>query len=175
MEMRNAVAIVPYSHDFSSLQFDNLSGQGTFGISSSLSEGLSDRILVHSGNGNFGLVIHDYSPEGSTPARYKIIDEDSGAADSFYLVGDAVDVGAFRYGLERDGDDWVLVRTQDVTDSAVIAKNTYSSLASLFYTHLTPVYNHIRSRRNASGHDNGLWIKGLGPEPDRHLRHGNRL
>ena len=104
----------------------------------------------------------------------------------FYLVGDAVDVGAFRYGLERDGDDWVLVRTQDVTDSAVIAKNTYSSLASLFYTHLTPVYNHIRSRRNASGHDNGLWIKGLGqrvkfaykdkkPEPDRHLRHGNRL
>lgn len=162
MEMRNAVAIVPYSHDFSSLQFDNLSGQGTFGISSSLSEGLSDRILVHSGNGNFGLVIHDYSPEGSTPARYKIIDEDSGAADSFYLVGDAVDVGAFRYGLERDGDDWVLVRTQDVTDSAVIAKNTYSSLASLFYTHLTPVYNHIRSRRNASGHDNGLWIKGLG-------------
>ena len=162
MEMRNAVAIVPYSHDFSSLQFDNLSGQGTFGISSSLSEGLSDKILVHSGNGNFGLVIHDYSPEGSTPARYKIIDEDSGAADSFYLVGDAVDVGAFRYGLERDGDDWVLVRTQDVTDSAVIAKNTYSSLASLFYTHLTPVYNHIRSRRNASGHDNGLWIKGLG-------------
>lgn len=162
MEMRNAVAIVPYSHDFSSLQFDNLSGQGTFGISSSLSEGLSDKILVHSGSGNFGLVIHDYSPEGSTPARYKIIDEDSGAADSFYLVGDAVDVGAFRYGLERDGDDWVLVRTQDVTDSAVIAKNTYSSLASLFYTHLTPVYNHIRSRRNASGHDNGLWVKGLG-------------
>ncbi len=112
MEMRNAVAIVPYSHDFSSLQFDNLSGQGTFGISSSLSEGLSDKILVHSGSGNFGLVIHDYSPEGSTPARYKIIDEDSGAADSFYLVGDAVDVGAFRYGLERDGDDWVLVRTR---------------------------------------------------------------
>lgn len=164
MQLQNAAVNIPFSHDFSTLQFDSLNGNGLFGINSSLSEGLSDKILVHSGTGNFGLIIHDYSPDGNIPAKFKIIDEDSGAADSFYLVGDAVDVGAFRYGLRQEGDDWVLVRSQDVSDSAVIAKNTYSSLASLFYTHLTPVYNHIRSRRNASGHDNGLWVKGLGQE-----------
>ena len=164
MQLQNAAVNIPFSHDFSTLQFDSLNGNGLFGINSSLSEGLSDKILVHSGTGNFGLIIHDYSPDGNIPVKFKIIDEDSGAADSFYLVGDAVDVGAFRYGLRQEGDDWVLVRSQDVSDSAVIAKNTYSSLASLFYTHLTPVYNHIRSRRNASGHDNGLWVKGLGQE-----------
>ena len=164
MQLQNAAVNIPFSHDFSTLQFDSLNGNGLFGINSSLSEGLSDKILVHSGTGNFGLIIHDYSPDGNIPAKFKIIDEDSGAADSFYLVGDAVDVGAFRYGLRQEGDDWVLVRSQDVSDSAIIAKNTYSSLASLFYTHLTPVYNHIRSRRNASGHDNGLWVKGLGQE-----------
>ena len=162
MELDNAVVNIPYSRGFSSLEFDKLSGRGVFGISSSLSEGLSDKIVIHSGTGSFGLIIHDYSPEGNTPEQFGIINEGSGGTEDFYLVGGAVDVGAFQYNLKQNGNEWFLSRTQNVTDSAVIAKNTYSSLASLFYTHLTPVYNHIRSRRNASGHDNGLWIKGLG-------------
>ncbi len=172
LELKNAAVTIPYNHEFSTLQFDKLNGSGLFSINSSLSEGVSDKILVHSGDGNFGLIIHDYSPSGNTPSQYKIINEGSGAADNFYLVGDAVDVGAFRYQLAQDGDDWILVRTQDVNDSAIIAKNTYASLSSLFYTHLTPVYNHIRSRRNPSGHDDGLWMKALGQKLDFKYKDG---
>lgn len=73
-------------------------------------------------NGNFGLIVHDYSADGNLPAEFKLIDETSSAADNFYLVGNAVDVGAFRYNLQHDGDDWVLHRTQEHTDSSLIAK-----------------------------------------------------
>ncbi len=149
------------SYDYSSAAFDNLSGSGTINMSSSLSEDLSDTLSISSGSGNFGLIINDYSPSGETPNSFKIISE-SGAYDNFYLVGDAVDVGAFEYKLVKNGNDWYLAKTDNVTDSSVIAKDTYSSLSSLFYTHLSPVYNHIRSRRNHAATDNGLWIKGLG-------------
>ena len=149
------------SYDYSSVVFDNLSGSGTINMSSSLSEDLADTLSINSGSGNFGLVINDYSPSGDTPNRFKVITE-TGATDNFYLIGGAVDVGAFEYKLVKNGNDWYLARTDNVTDSSVIAKDTYSSLSSLFYTHLSPVYNHIRSRRNHAATDNGLWIKGLG-------------
>ena len=161
MVATNSNINITSSYDYSSVAFDNLSGSGTINMSSSLSEDLSDTLSINSGSGNFGLVINDYSPSGDAPNSYKIISESS-ATDNFYLVGGAVDVGAFEYKLVKNGSDWYLARTDNVTDSSVIAKDTYSSLSSLFYTHLSPVYNHIRSRRNHAATDNGLWIKGLG-------------
>ena len=149
------------SYDYSSVVFDNLSGSGTINMSSSLSDDISDTLSINSGSGTFGLVINDYSPSGNIPNNFKIISE-SGATDNFYLIGGAVDVGAFEYKLVKNGNDWYLARTDNVTDSSVIAKDTYSSLYSLFYTHLSPVYNHVRSRRNHANVDNGLWVKGLG-------------
>ena len=132
MEIQNSAINIPRDYAFSTVQFGNLSGSGIFSINSDLSEGTSDKILIDSGSGNFGLIVHDYSADGSTPLKYEIIDENAGASDRFYLVGNAVDVGAYRYNLEQEGSNWFLVRTQDVTDSALLAKNTYSSLASLF-------------------------------------------
>ena len=161
LELQNSAVNIPYSGSFSTLKIDNLNGSGLFSINSSLSQGEADSVQVASGSGNFGLLINDYSPSGDTPNRFKVITE-TGATDDFYLIGGAVDVGAFEYNLVKNGNDWYLARTDNVTDSSVIAKDTYSSLSSLFYTHLSPVYNHIRSRRNHAATDNGLWIKGLG-------------
>ena len=161
LELQNSAVNMPYSGSFSTLKIDNLNGSGLFSINSSLSQGEADSVQVASGSGNFGLLINDYSPSGDTPNRFKVITE-TGATDDFYLIGGAVDVGAFEYNLVKNGNDWYLARTDNVTDSSVIAKDTYSSLSSLFYTHLSPVYNHIRSRRNHAATDNGLWIKGLG-------------
>ena len=161
LELQNAAVNMPYSGSFSTLKIDNLNGSGLFSINSSLSQGEADSVQVASGSGNFGLLINDYSPSGDTPNRFKVITE-TGATDDFYLIGGAVDVGAFEYNLVKNGNDWYLARTDNVTDSSVIAKDTYSSLYSLFYTHLSPVYNHVRSRRNHANVDNGLWVKGLG-------------
>lgn len=147
---------------FSSLNIKNLNGRGRFYLNSNLSQNQSDHINIENGDGSFGLVIHDYSMESSLPSEFKIIDEAAGAHDSFYLVGNAVDISAFHYNLREENGNWVLVRTEQLTDTSLIAKNTFASLSSLFYTHLSPVYNHLRTAPGSSSPKNGLWVKSLG-------------
>ena len=164
LELENTLLSIAKKPEFSTLQIDNLNGSGLISLSSDLSQNIADKLDVRNGSGEFGLIIHDYSAEGKLPLSFKLIDENAAAADSFYLVGDAVDVGAFKYDLRMDGADWVLQRTQDHTDSAVIAKNTYASLSSLFYAHLTPLYTRLRHTRGEIKHHNGLWAKSFGRE-----------
>ena len=164
LELENTLLSIAKKPEFSTLQIDNLNGSGLISLSSDLSQNIADKLDVRNGSGEFGLIIHDYSAEGKLPLSFKLIDENAAAADSFYLVGDAVDVGAFKYDLRMDGADWVLQRTQDHTDSAVIAKNTYASLSSLFYANLTPLYTRLRHTRGEIKHHNGLWAKSFGRE-----------
>ena len=164
LELENTLLSIAKKPEFSTLQIDNLNGSGLISLSSDLSQNIADKLDVRNGSGEFGLIIHDYSAAGKLPLSFKLIDENAAAADSFYLVGDAVDVGAFKYDLRMDGADWVLQRTQDHTDSAVIAKNTYASLSSLFYAHLTPLYTRLRHTRGEIKHHNGLWTKSFGRE-----------
>ena len=164
LELENTLLSIAKKPEFSTLQIDNLNGSGLISLSSDLSQNIADKLDVRNGSGEFGLIIHDYSAEGKLPLSFKLIDENAAAADSFYLVGDAVDIGAFKYDLRMDGADWILQRTQDHTDSAVIAKNTYASLSSLFYAHLTPLYTRLRHTRGEIKHHNGLWAKSFGRE-----------
>ena len=164
LELENTLLSIAKKTEFSTLQIDNLNGSGLISLSSDLSQNIADKLDVRNGSGEFGLIIHDYSAEGKLPLSFKLIDENAAAADSFYLVGDAVDIGAFKYDLRMDGADWVLQRTQNHTDSAVIAKNTYASLSSLFYAHLTPLYTRLRHTRGEIKHHNGLWAKSFGRE-----------
>ena len=160
------IRIARMADGFRELQINELTGNGTFSLSSNLAAGESDTINVQDVTGSFGLIIHDYSADGTLPQSFKIINEDTTTTDNFYLVGDAVDVGAFQYSLQHRGEDWLLVRTQQVSDSSIIAKNTYTSLVSLFYTQLTPIYNRLRIKRDPDRKDNGLWIKGFGRRID---------
>ena len=161
LTVTNATINITHNDDFANVNFTNLNGSAVFDISTSLADDISDKITIDGGAGSFGLVVHDYSFEGNAPEKYKIIAENT-AGDSFYLVGDAVDVGAYEYTLAQEGGDWFLVKTQDVTESSVIAKNTFTALSSLFYTHLTPVYSHVRGLRKNNEQKNRFWVKGLG-------------
>ena len=148
---------------FSTLNIENLNGNAIFNLSSNLADDESDILNITGGSGNFGLIVHDYSYEGNLPSSFKVVSEAS-VADDFYLIGGAVDVGAYQYELQHNGNDWVLVRTPNLTDSSVIAKNTYTSISSLFYSMMTPVYNRIRSNRKQVVTENNLWFKGIGHE-----------
>lgn len=163
LTMDNSYVSLPkVTSDYTVLSVGELNGSGVFGISSNLAAGNADKINIQSGSGNFGLIIYDYSADDILPQRFDIVNEAAAAADDFYLVGGAADVGALRYVLQHDGENWSLVRTSNVTDSAVLAKNTYASLASLFYAHLTPIYNRLRVLRGTDERQNDFWIKGFG-------------
>ena len=157
----NSLINITRKPQFSNINFTKLDGSGTFIMSSNLASGLADQINVSSGDGSFGLIINDYSTEPA-PAQFKIIDETSSALDNFYLVGGAVDVGAFQYQLQQEGSDWYLTSTNQLSDGVYIAKNTFTALSSLFFSHLSPVYNRLNFQHNFAKHENGLWIKGIG-------------
>ena len=159
--LNNSMVNIPQSGGYSTLQIGELNGSGIFNLSSNLADDEFDSLEITNGTGNFGIIFHDYSSEGNLPTKIKIINEAGSANDDFYLIGDAVDVGAFQYKLLQEGNNWLLSRTQQLTDSSLIAKNTYTSLSSLFYTHLTPIYNRLHIAHPQNKHDNGLWIKAI--------------
>ena len=159
--LNNSMVNIPQSGGYSTLQIGELNGSGIFNLSSNLADDEFDSLEITNGTGNFGIIFHDYSSEGTLPTKIKIINKAGSANDNFYLIGDAVDVGAFQYKLLQEGNNWLLSRTQQLTDSSLIAKNTYTSLSSLFYTHLTPIYNRLHIAHPQNKHDNGLWIKAI--------------
>ncbi|AZP69641.1 autotransporter outer membrane beta-barrel domain-containing protein [Pseudomonas poae] len=62
-------------------------------------------------SGNHTLIVADSGHEPSAAdGRLLLVDTNGGSA-KFDLYGGHVDAGAFRYGLQQEGDDWVLAST----------------------------------------------------------------
>ncbi len=144
---------------YHTLNIENLNGTGIFSMNTNMSSNEADQINIQNGDGEFGLVVNDYSM-GTAPNKYKIIDENT-AHDNFYLIGGAVDVGAYQYKLVQEGNDWYLENTDKINETTYVAKNTFSSLSSLFYTHLSPVYSRMFEKHGKGKHEGGLWVKGI--------------
>lgn len=140
------------------LTLNQLSGRGTFGLTSNFSGGTNDKLVVGGGSGQFGLIVTDYSLEENLPDRIALIDQ-TGGSSQFYLVGGAMDAGAFEYELVHSGQEWALQKTYNHTDSSILAKNTFSSLSSIFYTHLRNLNTRLGETHFA--HENGLWVRAI--------------
>ena len=171
LQSDNSLIKIGYNPSFTTLYINQLNGTGVFSMSSNLAAGISDYINVQDGDGNFGLIINDYS-QGTAPDKFKIIDESTATHDSFYLVGGAVDVGAYRYDLVQENNDWFLEHTEQLSDATYVARNTFSAISSLFFSHLTPVYNRLHFQHQNFDHNNGLWIKGIGRRVNQNYRDG---
>ena len=171
LELDKSLVTMVKGGDYGTLNIENLNGTGIFNISTDLSANQSDTINVQNGDGEFGLWINDYSMD-EAPDKYKIIDESTVAHENFYLIGGAVDVGAYQYKLVQEGNDWYLENTEKLNDTTYIAKNTYSTLSSLFYAHLSPVYSRIFEKHKKDRHAGGLWTKAIGRRIEQNFKDG---
>lgn len=159
LELHNGTVYSAPYFGFERLEIDNLSGDGKFYLTSSVSEAQSDRIIVHNGSGNFGLGLADYSPDDTFPDVVHLVESDS-PDENFYLLGGAADIGAYRYDLAKVGNEWVLNRTPYLSDSSQVAKNAYNAVSSILYTHTDSLNERLGELRFKDKH--GLWIRGLG-------------
>ena len=171
LELDKSLVTMVKGVDYGTLNIENLNGTGIFNISTDLSANQSDTINVQNGDGEFGLWINDYSMD-EAPDKYKIIDESTVAHENFYLIGGVVDVGAYQYKLVQEGNDWYLENTEKLNDTTYIAKNTYSTLSSLFYAHLSPVYSRIFEKHKKDRHAGGLWTKAIGRRIEQNFKDG---
>lgn len=147
---------------FYQLDLDTLEGNGTFVMGTDFARGITDFLNIEGeAKGNHSLLLAASGAEPVNPEEIRIVHTGGGDAH-FSLLGDVVDVGAYSYGLKKDGTDWFLD-----PDNRVISPGTRSVLA-LFNTAPTVWYGEATSLRTRMGElrfepgQAGLWIRGYG-------------
>lgn len=159
LNLDNGNITLRHSDTASNITVDTLNGDGNFYLTGNLSENTADHLQISGGSGTYGITLHDYSSSGSLPDTVNLVTSpDNG--EQFYLIGDAVDIGAYQYNLLHDGSKWILQRSFNNTESAIIAKNTYSTLSTIFYSHLQNLNTRLGELRFNGA--SGLWIRGFG-------------
>lgn len=147
---------------FYQLDVDSLDGNGTFVMGTDFARGVTDFLNVEGeAKGDHKLLLAASGAEPTNPEDIRVVHTGGGDAQ-FSLVGDVVDVGAYSYGLKKEGTDWFLD-----PNNRVISPGTRSVLA-LFNTAPTVWYGEATSLRSRMGElrfdpaQAGVWIRGYG-------------
>lgn len=155
---------------FSTLNVDgNLSGTGSFMMTTDLA-GLQGDLLRVGGQieGDHTLIIEDTGREPAmTGGELRVVDGNGGAG-KFALYGDHVDAGAFRYGLEQQGDDWFLAnhapdpgKPEDLSKGSNAAIASQMAVATLWSSQMGVLVKRLGELR--MGQDNGgVWTRAIG-------------
>ncbi|KFK92276.1 MULTISPECIES: autotransporter outer membrane beta-barrel domain-containing protein [unclassified Serratia (in: enterobacteria)] len=112
-----SIEMIPYisADQVNRLDVENLAGQGTFTLTTSLADGVSDSLRVtQRATGQFGLLVQDSGREIGLPANVPLVYINSGDA-KFNLLnqGGLVEAGVYQYRLYNSSQDghtqWYLV------------------------------------------------------------------
>lgn len=99
---------VSFHNNYGTLNIEDASGTGTFNMRVA---GMTGDFLniSNSVTGQFNVAVADTGTEVNRSSEgYHLIHATGSANDSFQLVNGAVDLGAYRYYLDQQGDDWFL-------------------------------------------------------------------
>lgn len=147
---------------FYQLDLDSLEGNGTFVMGTDFARGVTDFLNIEGeAKGNHSLLLAASGAEPAKAEEIRVVHTGGGDAN-FSLVGDVVDVGAYSYGLKKEGTDWFLD-----PNNRVISPGTRSVLA-LFNTAPTVWYGEATSLRTRMGElrfepgQAGVWVRGYG-------------
>ena len=171
LELAGARVDLVADNQYSKLTIGRLNGEGKFYLNSEVAASHSDELEVQNGHGSFGIAMTDRSYEEVFPDKVHIVQDNGGDAE-FHLLGGAVDIGAYRYDLHHEGGEWVLERTSQSTDTAVLSRNAYSAVNSVFIAQMETMNNRFDELHYYR--DNGLWIKGGLREMKLHFKDASR-
>ncbi|HEP8841381.1 TPA: pertactin family autotransporter, partial [Pseudomonas aeruginosa] len=88
----------------------DLTGNGQFQMNTDLSTHQGDLLVIQGQTtGDHTLVIADSGKEPERGGGHLTVVTSQGGSGQFALFGGYVDAGAFRYSLEREGNNWALV------------------------------------------------------------------
>ncbi|OLF55254.1 hypothetical protein BTN82_09685 [Pseudomonas chlororaphis] len=88
----------------------DLTGRGQFQMNTDLSVHQGDLLVIQGqANGDHTLIIADTGKEPDQSGGHLTMVNTQGGSGQFTLFGGHVDAGAFRYSLEREGNNWALV------------------------------------------------------------------
>ncbi|MBL3830875.1 autotransporter outer membrane beta-barrel domain-containing protein [Pseudomonas syringae] len=148
---------------FHTLSLNELSGSGTFGMRVDLDNGVGDLINVNGqASGQFGLRVRNTGVEviSDDMQPLKVVHTEGGDAQ-FSLLGGRVDLGAYSYLLEQQGNDWFVVGGDKViSPSTQSALALYSAAPAIWMSELSTLRSRMGEVR-ASGQAGG-WMRAYG-------------
>lgn len=148
---------------FHTLSLNELSGGGTFGLRVDLDNGVGDLIDVNGqASGQFGLRVRNTGVEvvSADMAPLKVVHTEGGDAQ-FSLLGGRVDLGAYSYLLEQQGNDWFIVgKDKVISPSTQSALALYSAAPAIWMSELSTLRSRMGEVR-ASGRA-GSWMRAYG-------------
>jgi outer membrane autotransporter protein len=148
---------------FHTLSLGALSGSGTFAMAVDLDTGLGDLLKVNGqANGDFKLDIQNTGVETVSPdvQPLQVVHTEGGNAQ-FSLLGGRVDLGAYSYLLEQQGNDWFIVGNgKTISPSTQSALALFNAAPNIWMSELST----LRSRMGeVRGHgQGGGWIRAYG-------------
>ncbi|QXI31602.1 autotransporter outer membrane beta-barrel domain-containing protein [Pseudomonas vanderleydeniana] len=148
---------------FRTLSLGELSGTGLFNMHVNLLDNTGDLLSVNGeANGEFLLNIENTGQEPNSPdiTPLHVVHTEGGDA-WFDVVGGSVDLGAYSYLLERQGDDWFIVGSgKTISPSSQAALGLFSVGPTVWYGELATLRNRMGEIRTSG--EGGGWIRGYG-------------
>lgn len=145
------------------LTVGQLSGRGLFDMQINLSNGTTDLLNVAgTASGRYALRVRNTGEE-AVPAEFdalQVVHTEGGDAH-FGLIGNRVDLGAYSYALEQQGNDWFIVGSGKTispsTQSALALFNVGPTIWNSELTTLRSRMGEVRGREEGGG-----WMRSYG-------------
>ncbi len=152
---------------FFKLDTNSLAGNGTFVMHTNFNSGVTDLLNVNgNAEGSHQLLIAASGNELAVGEPIKVVHTQGGGAQ-FGLVGDTVDVGAFSYGLKKEGTDWYLdTERLGVSNSAQAALALANSAPTVILGEASILRTRMGELRFTQGKSQGLWMRSYGNKYD---------
>lgn len=148
---------------FHTLSLGQLSGSGAFAMSIDLDASVGDLLEVNGqANGDFTLKVKNTGVEPVSPdiQPLQVVHTEGGDAQ-FNLLGNRVDLGAYSYELEKQGNDWFIVGAgKTISPSTQSALALFNAAPNIWMSELTTLRSRMGEVRTSG--EGGGWIRAYG-------------
>lgn len=162
LSMSGGTVVLSQASDFHTLSLASLNGSGTFVMAVDFAPGLGDLLDVSGqATGDYGLLIRSTGTDPVNDQSLRVVHTGEGDA-RFSLVGGAVDLGTWSYGLEKRDNDWYLdAATKTVSPGARSVIALFNTAPTVWYGELTSLRSRMGELRLNDGQSGG-WLRTYG-------------